>query len=296
MDFIKAIVLGIIEGLTEFLPVSSTGHLILANEFIFFSPKSFDNAFNIIIQLGAILSVVVIYFNELNPFAKSKVEVNIGGNNCASHRASGAVSLKRKWDLRDRKTMRLLAKIIIGVLPAIVLGLLFDDIIDKYLFNKVTVSIALIVYGIIIIIMENKNKNKTFTYNSIDEIPIKIILIIGLFQCLAMVPGTSRSAATIIGAMLLGCSRTTAAEFSFFLAIPTMIGATGLKILKMGFAFSLHQWLIILLGGVVSFVVAYVVIVKFMDYIKKHDFKVFGVYRIILGIVVLGSYFISGLK
>lgn len=296
MDFIKAIVLGIIEGLTEFLPVSSTGHLILANEFISFSPKSFDNAFNIIIQLGAILSVVVIYFNELNPFAKSKVEVNIGGNNCASHRASGAVTLKRKWDLRDRKTMRLLAKIIIGVLPAIVLGLLFDDIIDKYLFNKVTVSIALIVYGIIIIIMENKNKNKSFTYNSIDEIPIKIILIIGLFQCLAMVPGTSRSAATIIGAMLLGCSRTTAAEFSFFLAIPTMIGATGLKILKMGFAFSLHQWLIILLGGIVSFVVAYVVIVKFMDYIKKHDFKVFGVYRIILGIVVLGSYFISGLK
>ncbi|RVU53960.1 undecaprenyl-diphosphate phosphatase [Anaerosphaera multitolerans] len=292
MDFLKAIILGIIEGLTEFLPVSSTGHLILANEFISFSPKAFDNAFNVIIQLGAILSVVVIYFNELNPFAKSKVEVNIGGNNCGACGASGAVTLKRKWDGRDKKTMRLLAKIIIGVLPAVVLGFLFDDLIDKYLFNKVTVSLALVFYGIVIIFMENRNKGKSFKYNDIDEIPIKTVLLIGFFQCLAMVPGTSRSAATIIGAMILGCSRTTAAEFSFFLAIPTMIGATGLKVIKMGFGFTLNQWLIILLGSVVSFIVAYVVIVKFMDYIKKHDFKVFGVYRIVLGIVVLTSYFL----
>ena len=274
MNFIKVIILGIIEGLTEFIPVSSTGHLIIANQFISLSPEKFANAFNVIIQLGAILSVLVLYFGELNPL-KAKSE------------NGESLSLKDRWKHRDLKTMRLIAKIIIGFLPAAVLGFLFDDLIDEYLFNKVTVAIALIFYGIVIIALEIYNKDKEFKYHDIDQISIRTILLIGLFQCLAMVPGTSRSAATIIGAMLLGCDRKTAAEFSFFLAIPTMLGATGLKIIKMGFAFTLEEWLLILVGSVVSFVVAYAVITKFMKFIKKNDFKVFGIYRIILGILVL---------
>lgn len=274
MNFIKVIILGIIEGLTEFIPVSSTGHLIIANQFISLSPEKFANAFNVIIQLGAILSVLVLYFGELNPL-KAKSE------------NGESLSLKDRWKQRDLKTMRLIAKIIIGFLPAAVLGFLFDDLIDEYLFNKVTVAIALIFYGIVIIALEAHNKDKEFKYHDIDQISIRTILLIGLFQCLAMVPGTSRSAATIIGAMLLGCDRKTAAEFSFFLAIPTMLGATGLKIIKMGFAFTLEEWLLILVGSVVSFVVAYAVITKFMKFIKKNDFKVFGIYRIILGILVL---------
>lgn len=274
MNFIKVIILGIIEGLTEFIPVSSTGHLIIANQFISLSPEKFANAFNVIIQLGAILSVLVLYFGELNPL-KAKSE------------NGESLSLKDRWEHRDLKTMRLIAKIIIGFLPAAVLGFLFDDLIDEYLFNKVTVAIALIFYGIVIIALEIYNKNKEFKYHDIDQISIKTILLIGLFQCLAMVPGTSRSAATIIGAMLLDCDRKTAAEFSFFLAIPTMLGATGLKIIKMGFAFTLEEWILILVGSVVSFIVAYAVITKFMKFIKKNDFKVFGIYRIILGILVL---------
>lgn len=274
MNFIKVIILGIIEGLTEFIPVSSTGHLIIANQFISLSPEKFANAFNVIIQLGAILSVLVLYFDELNPLEEKT-------------KNGEKLSLQYRWEHRDLKTMRLLAKIIIGFLPAAVLGFLFDDLIDEYLFNKVTVAIALIFYGIVIIVLEIHNKDKEFKYHDIDQINIRTILLIGLFQCLAMVPGTSRSAATIIGAMLLGCDRKTAAEFSFFLAIPTMLGATGLKIIKMGFAFTLEEWLLILVGSVVSYVVAYAVITKFMKFIKKNDFKVFGIYRIILGILVL---------
>ncbi len=288
MDFIKVLILGIVEGITEFLPISSTGHLILVGEFLTLEPKSFSNAFNVIIQLGAILSVVVLYFNTLNPIAKDKIVNNIG------EEKANSLTFFERFKYLDKKTMRLIAKVIIGVIPAMVLGLLFDDLIDKYLFNKITVAIALIVYGIIIIIMESKNKNKSFKFESLDDITVKTAFLIGFFQCLAMVPGTSRSAATIIGAMILGCSRTAAAEFSFFLAIPTMIGATLLKIIKMGFAFTTHQWILILLGAVVSFVVAYGVIVKFMGYIKKHDFKVFGIYRIILGAIVLISAAFAG--
>lgn len=280
LDIIKVIVLGIIEGLTEFLPVSSTGHLIIADKFIELSPKSFSNAFSVIIQLGAILSIVYLYFNELNPIAKDKLKEKVGEN-------YREMSFKEKWMNRDLKTMRLIAKILIGFLPAAVLGFLFDDIIDKYLFNEITVSIALIFYGIVIIVIETIYKDKSFKYDSIDEISIKTVLLIGLFQCFAMVPGTSRSAATIIGAMILGCSRTSAAKFSFYLAIPTMLGATGLKVLKMGLSFNLSQWFLILLGGLVSYIVALIVIKKFLNYIRRHDFKGFGVYRIILGILVL---------
>ncbi len=284
-DLFKVLILGIVEGLTEFLPISSTGHLILFGKFIELSPKEFSNAFFVIIQLGAILSVLYLYFNDLNPIGKYKIQEKVGDK-------YKSLSLKDKWKLRDMPTMRLLAKIIIGFLPAAVLGFLFDDLIDKYLFNEVTVSIALIFYGIIIILMEKKNKDSNFKYNDLDDISLKTAFFIGVFQCLAMVPGTSRSAATIIGAMLLGCSRTSAAKFSFYLAIPTMLGATALKVIKIGISFSLWQWFLIIVGGIVSYIVALIVIKKFLSYIRNNDFTYFGIYRIILGILVLFIMFI----
>jgi len=284
-DLFKVLILGIVEGLTEFLPISSTGHLILFGKFIELSPKEFSNAFFVIIQLGAILSVLYLYFNDLNPIGKYKIQEKVGDK-------YKSLSLKDKWKLRDMPTMRLLAKIIIGFLPAAVLGFLFDDLIDKYLFNEVTVSIALIFYGIIIILMEKKNKDSYFKYNDLDDISLKTAFFIGVFQCLAMVPGTSRSAATIIGAMLLGCSRTSAAKFSFYLAIPTMLGATALKVIKIGISFGLWQWFLIIVGGIVSYIVALIVIKKFLSYIRNNDFTYFGIYRIILGILVLFIRFI----
>lgn len=284
-DLFKVLILGIVEGLTEFLPISSTGHLILFGKFIELSPKEFSNAFFVIIQLGAILSVLYLYFNDLNPIGKYKIQEKVGDK-------YKSLSLKDKWKLRNMPTMRLLAKIIIGFLPAAVLGFLFDDLIDKYLFNEVTVSIALIFYGIIIILMEKKNKDSNFKYNDLDDISLKTAFFIGVFQCLAMVPGTSRSAATIIGAMLLGCSRTSAAKFSFYLAIPTMLGATALKVIKIGISFSLWQWFLIIVGGIVSYIVALIVIKKFLSYIRNNDFTYFGIYRIILGILVLFIRFI----
>lgn len=284
-DLFKVLILGIVEGLTEFLPISSTGHLILFGKFIELSPKEFSNAFFVIIQLGAILSVLYLYFNDLNPIGKYKIQEKVGDK-------YKSLSLKDKWKLRDMPTMRLLAKIIIGFLPAAVLGFLFDDLIDKYLFNEVTVAIALIFYGIIIILMEKKNKDSNFKYNDLDDISLKTAFFIGVFQCLAMVPGTSRSAATIIGAMLLGCSRTSAAKFSFYLAIPTMLGATALKVIKIGISFSLWQWFLIIVGGIVSYIVALIVIKKFLSYIRNNDFTYFGIYRIILGILVLFIMFI----
>ncbi|MDK8281797.1 MAG: undecaprenyl-diphosphate phosphatase [Peptoniphilus lacrimalis] len=284
-DLFKVLILGIVEGLTEFLPISSTGHLILFGKFIELSPKEFSNAFFVIIQLGAILSVLYLYFNDLNPIGKYKIQEKVGDK-------YKSLSLKDKWKLRDMPTMRLLAKIIIGFLPAAVLGFLFDDLIDKYLFNEVTVAIALIFYGIIIILMEKKNKDSNFKYNDLDDISLKTAFFIGVFQCLAMVPGTSRSAATIIGAMLLGCSRTSAAKFSFYLAIPTMLGATALKVIKIGISFGLWQWFLIIVGGIVSYIVALIVIKKFLSYIRNNDFTYFGIYRIILGILVLFIRFI----
>lgn len=284
-DLFKVLILGIVEGLTEFLPISSTGHLIIFGKFIELSPKEFSNAFFVIIQLGAILSVLYLYFNDLNPIGKYKIQEKVGDK-------YKSLSLKDKWKLRDMPTMRLLAKIIIGFLPAAVLGFLFDDLIDKYLFNEVTVAIALIFYGIIIILMEKKNKDSNFKYNDLDDISLKTAFFIGVFQCLAMIPGTSRSAATIIGAMLLGCSRTSAAKFSFYLAIPTMLGATALKVIKIGISFGLWQWFLIIVGGIVSYIVALIVIKKFLSYIRNNDFTYFGIYRIILGILVLFIRFI----
>lgn len=279
IDLLKVLILSIVEGVTEFLPVSSTGHLILVNQFVKLEPEGFSNAFNVIIQLGAILSVVVLYFERLNPWTKSKIRLpknydDLNGQSKAYFILSHP----------DKKTINLWLKVIVGVLPAMVLGLLFDDLIDAYLFNPMTVAAMLLVWGLIIIFVEKRNKN--IKYESLVDVPYATILAIGFFQCLAMIPGTSRSAATIMGAMILGLSRPAAAEFSFFLAIPTMLGATLLKLVKNLGGFTGYQWLLILIGMVLSFIVAFVVIKKFLSYVKKHDFIPFGIYRIVLAVIV----------
>ncbi|OQY06545.1 MAG: undecaprenyl-diphosphatase [Fusobacteriia bacterium 4572_132] len=260
---LKAILLGVVEGITEFLPISSTGHMILVDEFIKLSEnQQFVTAFEVIIQLGAILSVIVFFWNKLWPFSGEKEEQ------------------KEKWILWS--------KVVVAVLPAVVLGLKFDDFIEEKLFNSVVVAIALIFYGVLLIIIENLHKSKKeFKVNSLTKLTYKTALVIGFFQCLAMIPGTSRSAATIIGGILFGLNRAIAAEFSFFLAIPTMFGATLLKIVKVGIGFSSIEWTLIGIAFLVSFVVALIVIKLFMSYIKKKDFKIFGYYRIVLGIIVL---------
>ena len=285
IDLIKVLILSIVEGVTEFLPVSSTGHLILVNQFVKLEPEGFSNAFNVIIQLGAILSVVDLYFERLNPWTKSKIR--LPKNYEELNRQSKAYFILSH---PDKKTINLWLKVIVGVLPAMVLGLLFDDLIDQYLFNPMTVAAMLLVWGLIIIFVEKRNKN--IKYESLADVPYTTILMIGFFQCLAMVPGTSRSAATIIGAMVLGLSRPAAAEFSFFLAIPTMLGATLLKLVKNLGGFSGNQWFLILIGMVLSFIVAFVVIKKFLAYVKKHDFIPFGIYRIILAVVVFAYFLI----
>lgn len=260
--FLLVIILGIVEGMTEFVPVSSTGHMILVERFIN-SPqvsKGFMDSFLVIIQFGAILSVVAYFWKDLTPFVKTKEEFN--------------------------KKLSLWSKIIVGVLPAGVIGLLADDYISEFFMDNTTiVASMLILYGIIFILIERKNLKGNI--NSIKEISYKLALTIGFFQCLAMIPGTSRSGATILGALLLGVSRGVAAEYSFFLAIPTMAGATLLKLLKNGLDFTTLEWQLLGIGSVVSFVVAYIVIKWFMGYIRQKTFKAFGIYRIILGILVL---------
>lgn len=263
---ILVVILAVVEGITEFLPVSSTGHMILVNKLIggkYLSP-TFTNSFLIIIQLGAILSVVVYFWKDLSPFVKTKEEF---------------IPKFRLW-----------LKIIVGVFPAMLIGLLLDDIIDKYFMNNVTiVAITLIVYGIIFILIEviYKLKNLQSELTKFSELKYRTAFLIGFFQCLAMIPGTSRSGATIIGALLLGLSRPLAAEFSFYLAIPTMFGATVLKLLKNGLVFTKIEWFYLALGSVIAFVIAYIVIKWFMNFIKKRSFASFGLYRIILGIIVL---------
>ena len=260
------IILALVEGITEFLPVSSTGHMILVNQLIggeYLSP-TFINSFLIIIQLGAILSVVVYFWKDISPF----------------------VGTKKEFGLR----LQLWMKIIVGVLPAMVIGLLLDDIIDKYFMNNtLIIAITLIVYGVIFIGIEvvYKLKNIKPKVKKFSDLKYRTAFLIGFFQCLAMIPGTSRSGATIIGALLLGLSRPLAAEFSFYLAIPTMFGATALKLFKNGLAFTEMEWSYLALGSAIAFVVAYIVIKWFMDFIKKRSFASFGLYRIILGIVVI---------
>ena len=273
MDFIellKVIFLGIVEGITEWLPVSSTGHLILVEEFIKLNvSEAFWEMFMVVIQLGAIMAVVVLYFKELWPFQNQK-------------KAKGALERYVKTD-----KMIMCFKIVVSCIPSIVIGLPFNDFIEAHFNNYLVVSIMLIVYGIFFILIENYNKKRTASINSVVEIGWKTAFLIGVFQLLAVIPGTSRSGATIIGGILLGTSRTVAAEYTFFLAIPTMFGASLLKLVKFGLNFTGTEAIILIVGTLVSFVVSILAIKFLMGYIKKHDFKVFGWYRIALGIVVL---------
>ena len=277
MDFIeilKVIVLGLVEGFTEWLPISSTGHMILVDEIIHFNvSEAFREVFMVVIQLGAILAVVVLYFHKLNPF-------------------SG-----RKTDSQNKATLRLWVKIVIACIPAAVIGLPFDNIMDKFT-NGYVVSAMLILYGIFFIVLENRNKNAQFPIERVGQISFQTAAIIGCFQVLSLIPGTSRSGATILGAMLIGCSRGVAAEFSFFLGIPVMFGASFLKIVKFlikGGAFTGLEVSYLLIGMVVAFVVSVYSIKFLMGYIRQHDFKFFGYYRIILGIIVLSYFGISAL-
>lgn len=278
MDFIeiiKSIILGIVEGITEWLPVSSTGHLILVDEFLHLNmTDDFKEMFDVVIQLGAIMAVVVIYWKQLFP-------VNMKNNpKPLSHSGIGAY-------LR-RDILSMWGKVIAACIPAAVVGLLFDDVLNELFYNATTVAIALIVVGIAFIFIEKWNKNRTASINSIDEMNYKTVLLIGAFQLIAAVfPGTSRSGATIIGALLLGVSRKSAAEFTFFLAVPVMAGASLLKLEKHGFAFTGLELAVLIVGMLTAFIVSMLIIRFLMQYIRKHDFTVFGWYRIILGILVL---------
>lgn len=264
VEILKVIFLGIVEGITEWLPISSTGHMILINEFIKLNvSKSFMEMFLVVIQLGAILAVIVLYFNKLNPFSLKK-------------------SKNEKKD-----TWSLLFKILVACLPAGIIGLLFDDKIDALFYNYKTVAITLILYGILFIIFENRNKNRQPIYKTTKDLTYRMALIIGVAQILALIPGTSRSGATILAGILFGASREVSAEFTFFLAIPVMLGASLLKLVKFGFAFTQAEILILLIGMLVAFTVSILAIKFLMRYIKKKDFKPFGWYRIILGLIVL---------
>ena len=271
MNIIKAIIFGIIEGITEWLPVSSTGHLILAEQFLKFQnvTENFWNVFEVIIQLGAILAVVVLYFKNIWPIKKEEKSLKF-----------------------DKSILSLWGKIIVSCIPAVLIVLFkIDDFADAHFYNPICIAIMLILVGIAFIIVENKNKNKESKksrVSSIAELRYKDAIIIGLFQVIAAIfPGTSRSGATIIGALLIGISRVVAAEFTFYLAIPAMAGASLLKFLKFGFSYTTNEWIILIVGTLISFIVSILVIKFLMNYIKKHDFKVFGWYRIALGLIVL---------
>ena len=273
LNIIYSIIYGVIEGITEWLPISSTGHLILAENFLKFQGLSdgFFDMFDVVIQLGAILAVVVLYFKSIWPLKMQK----------SKHGGSSKVV----W---DKNILVLWAKILVACIPAAIVGLLFDDILNKYLYNSWVVAIMLILVGVAFIVIENKKKNMKPIVNDISELTYKDALIIGLFQLIAAIfPGTSRSGATIIGALLIGISRTVAAEYTFYLAIPVMFGASLLKILKFGLSFTGMELAVLLVGMIVAFIVSIFVIKFLMNYIKKHDFKVFGWYRIVLGIIVI---------
>ena len=283
LDLIKAIIYGIVEGITEWLPISSTGHLILIEQFIPFNGASegFFDMFDVVIQLGAILAVVVLFWNKIWPFALTKKQRQ-------GQTGVGAFFKKDIWIMWF--------KILVSTVPAAVIGGLFDDVFNRLFYNPVCVALALIIFGIAFILVENWNRKRTPKINSLAEITYTTALMIGFFQVLAAIfPGTSRSGATIVGALLIGVSRTVAAEYTFFLAIPVMFGASLLKVVKFGFSFTGYELLLLLTGTVVSFVVSLFVLRFLMGYIKKHDFKVFGWYRIVLGAIVL-LYFALGAR
>lgn len=280
MDFteiLKVILLGVVEGITEWLPISSTGHMILVDEFIKLNvSEAFREMFFVVIQLGAIFAVIVLYWSKLFPFKKQKI-----------------ADAKARIVL-DRETMLMWLKVIIAVLPAALIGIPFDDQIDAMFYNYQTVAVTLILYGVLFIVIETRNRGKLPRINSIENITYGTAIIIGIFQVLSLIPGTSRSGATIVGAILIGVSRTVAAEFTFFLAIPVMLGASLLKLVKFGLVFTQAEAVILAVGMVTAFVVSILAIKFLMGYIKKHDFKVFGYYRIVLGIAVVAYFMIAG--
>ncbi len=273
LEFLKAILLGIVEGITEWLPVSSTGHMILLDELISLDvSEEFMELFLVVIQLGAICAVPLLFFDKLNPFSRKKSE-------------------------RERRdTWSLWARVVVGVLPAAVIGILLDDLLDEYLYNYIVVAAALVVYGVAFIIVERLKRAKPSRVESVYELGYKDALLMGAFQVLSLIPGTSRSGSTILGGRLLGVSREASAEFSFFMAIPVMLGASLLKIVKFfaeGFTATTAELLLLLVGMLVSFLVSLVSIKLLMNFVKRHDFSVFGVYRIILGAIVLIYFLIS---
>lgn len=270
-EWLKVLLLGIVEGITEWLPISSTGHMILLNELIHLNVSdAFMEMFLVVIQLGAILAVVVLYWNKLWPFTTP----------------SRGFLKKETWSLWF--------KVLAAVLPAAIIGLPFDDKIDELFYNYQTVAITLIVYGVLFIVLENRNRRRKPQVRNFKQLTYPMAFFIGIFQVLALIPGTSRSGATILGAMLLGLSRSVAAEFSFFLGIPVMFGASLLKIVKFGFDFTGTEAAILLVGMSVAFIVSILAIKFLMSYIKKNDFKAFGYYRIVLGIIVLAYFLIFG--
>ena len=275
LELLKAILFGIVEGITEWLPVSSTGHMILLDELVKLkvSPEFYE-MFQVVIQLGAIAAVILLFFHKLNPFSP------------------------RKTQKQKRNTWVLWFKVVVAVLPSAVLGLLLDDWMDEHLYNYVVVAIALIVYGVAFLYVENLNKGKTIKVQNVHQIDYRTALLIGCFQCLSLIPGTSRSGSTILGAILLGVGRSAGAEFSFFLAIPTMLGASALKLVKFllsGVSVTGTEVGVLLVGCVVSFLVSFVVIRGLMEYVRKHSFRVFGVYRIALGILVLIYFLVKNI-
>lgn len=264
LDVLKVIILGIVEGITEWLPVSSTGHLILVGDVLKPSMSdAFMEMFNVVIQLGAIMAVVVLYFHKLNPFSP------------------------RKTSKQKMLTWQMWIKVLIASVPAGIVGLLFNDILDKLFYKPFPVAVMLIVYGVLFIIVENRNVGRKPSVRRISELSVSMLIWIGVFQMLALIPGTSRSGATIVGALIIGVSREVAAEFTFFLAIPVMFGASLLKLVKFGFHFTGSEFGLLILGCLVSFGLSVVAIKFLMGYIKKHDFKIFGYYRIILGGIIV---------
>lgn len=273
-DIIKSIILGVIEGITEWLPISSTGHLIIADEFIKLgADKDFKDMFNVVIQLGAILAVVVIYWTKMWPFTLNKER--------------GYNYITKGGGLIKKDVMDMWFKVIVAILPAAIIGIPLDDFFEEKFHNYIVVSIALIVYGLLFIIIEKKNKNSNAKIGSIAQISYKTALYIGLFQALSLIPGTSRSGSTILGAIIIGVSRVAAAEFSFYMAVPVMFGASFIKLLKFGLDFSSNELIILIVGMFTAFIVSIFAIKFLMGYIKKRDFAAFGYYRIVLGIILI---------
>lgn len=273
LEILKAIVYGIVEGITEWLPISSTGHLILLEQWLpLDASDAFMEMFDVVIQLGAILAVIVLFFHKLNPFSP------------------------KKDSLEKKQTWSLWFKVVVAVIPSGVLGILLDDWMDAHLYNYVVVAVALIVYGVAFILVERQNATRQARITDVNQLTYQTAFLVGMFQVLSLIPGTSRSGATILGAILLGLSRTAGAEFSFFLAIPTMLGASGLKVLKFfldGEVMARNEWGCLLIASAVAFIVSLLAIRALMDYVKRHSFSAFGVYRIVLGAAVLVYFLVT---